>query len=228
MITGPTYLATRSRLHLSRSKLSAMSKRAGHHLSETAIKRLENHGAVLTGSRGYPTLAMVWLDYVLGLSDPAGMVEWSTVERGAPVLVLGEKELYGFHGLGDDTVTVFGGVRNRQQFRDLPLDAVRLVAATALPPSDTAANFQSRCRGVDSAYGEKILAHMRAHAGPHSVGGMAYVLGLNNTSVSRVAAALAKKGHLTKVQRGVFVLREPAVEATSVKTALAERVMARR
>jgi hypothetical protein len=72
--------------------------------------------------------------------------------------------------------------------------------------------FEARYKGSDSAYAQKILAHMGAIPGAHSVGGMAWTLGMHNAVVSRVAAELAKKGQLVKIQRGVFVLAEEVAE----------------
>ena len=231
MITGETYEATRIRLHMSRPKVSAMSKRAGHRLAESAIKRLEAEGSDAAGTRGLSATAVAWLDYIYGLSDPTGLVDWNTVERGAPVLVLGEKGTYAFHAVKEKVVTVWGGIRNRERFHRLPTDAVRLIALTTLPPVETARIFESRYRGIDASYGNTILRHMRENGGAHSVGGLAYTLGFDNIAVSRVVASLTKKGELRKVQRGVFILADspldPELEAASVKNALAHRVMAR-
>lgn len=223
MVTGETYETTRLGLRMSRSKVSAMSKRAGHHITESGLKRLEAKGS--NGGRGFPASTLGWLEYLYGLSDPDGMVNWSAVERGAPVLVHGEKTLFSFHAIDQGSITIWGGRHNREEFRTLPVDSVRLVASTALPPEEIAHLYRTRKRGVDSAYGHRILDYMRTNPGPQSVGGLAYTLGIDNMAVSRVAATLSKRGDLTKIQRGVYVLADTG--AASVKTALAQRVMAR-
>lgn len=232
MITGATYESTRLGLQLSRVRVSAMSKRAGHFMTESAIKRLEVEGSRLAGSRNYPATTLAWLEYVLGISDPTDAVDWAAVEKGAPVLVHGEKMLYSFQAIADGGITLWGGPRSREAYRTLPLDAIRLVATTATPPPEIAYLYpSSKGNGVDSAYGKRILEYMNAHPGPQSVGGMAYTLGIDNMAVSRVAAVLVKRGQLVKIQRGVYVVTEPTeidLEAASVKTALAERVMAPR
>jgi hypothetical protein len=233
---GETYLKTRLDLGLSRADVSAMAKRAGHKVSPSSIDRLEHRGADAVG-RGLSWGAIGWLEYVLGISDPEGVVDWAEVERGAPVLVHHEKGAWQFHATdaGGD-VTVFGGRRNDDHFRTFPAARVRLIALTALPPPETARVFESRYKGSDSAYATRILDHMRSIPGAHSVGGMAWTLGMHNAVVSRVAAELAKRGQLRKIQRGVFVLpeggpavpagRSPVDEAVQAKSALAERVRA--
>jgi hypothetical protein len=240
---GETYLKTRLDLGLSRADVSAMAKRAGYSVSQSTIDRLEHKGPAAIG-RGLSPGALGWLEYVYGISDPDGIVDWARVERGAPVVVHHEKGAFQFHAAEEGEITVFGGRRNEARFQTFPVDQVRLIALTALPPPETARVFESRYKGSDSAYARRILDHMAGTPGAHSVGGMAWTLGMHNAVVSRVAADLAKKGRLRKIQRGVFVLAEeqgapePLVEpepvgeeeesteeAATVKSALAERVM---
>jgi len=229
---GDIYLKTRLDLGLSRADVSAMAKRAGHKVSPSSIDRLERRGADAVG-RGLSWGAVGWLEYVLGISDPAGVVDWAKVERGAPVLVHHEKGAWQFHAADGGDITVFGGRRNDDHFRTFPAARVRLIALTALPPPETATVFEARYKGSDSAYATRILDHMRSVPGAHSVGGMAWTLGMHNAVVSRVAAELAKRGALIKIQRGVFVLPDRAAGATpapdaaqEMKSALAERVRA--
>lgn len=241
MTDGETYLKTRLDLGLSRADVSAMAKRAGHKVSPSSIDRLERRGPDAVG-RGLTYGAIGWLEYVYGISDPAGVVDWDKVEQGAPVVVHHEKGAFQFQGLTESGgITVFGGRRNNDHFQTFPADRVRLVALTALPPPETARVFESRYKGSDSAYASRILDLVHSTPGPHSVGGMAWTLGMHNAVVSRVAADLAKRGEITKIQRGVYVLPsdrqqphtnghpiapiETPVEASSVKSALAERIM---
>jgi hypothetical protein len=250
MVTGEEYLKIRLDLGLSRADVSAMAKRAGHSVSQSTIDRLEHKGPAAIG-RGLSPGALGWLEYVYGISDPDGIVDWARVERGAPVVVHHEKGAFQFHAAAEGDITVFGGRRNEARFQTFPADRVRLIALTALPPPETARVFESRYKGSDSAYARRILDHMAGTPGAHSVGGMAWTLGMHNAVVSRVAADLAKKGQLRKIQRGVFVLAEepleplaptklpptpfeneepppdeaPEDEAATVKSALAERVM---
>jgi hypothetical protein len=249
---GETYLKTRLDLGLSRADVSAMAKRAGHNVSQSSIDRLEKKGTAAVGGRGLPYGAVGWIEYLYGMSSPEGVVKWPAVERGAPVIVHGEKGAFQFQGVNNDgSIAVFGGRRNEEKFRAFPVGRVRLVALTTLPPPELSRVFESRHKGSDSAYAAKVMAHIRDTPGAHSVGAIAYMLGMNNAIVSRVAADLAKKGELVKVNRGVFVLPCPPVdedlgedaptfsagsatpppeeqeeEAASVKSALAERVMA--
>jgi hypothetical protein len=209
MIAGETYKQTRVDLGLSRADVSAMAKRAGHNVSQSSVDRLERRGSAAMG-RGLSPGAVGWIEYLYGMSDPAGVVRWAGVERGAPVIVHHEKGAYQFQGVnGDGSISVFGGRRNEEKFRSFPAARVRLVTPTALPPPESAAVFEHRYKGSDSAYAQRIMNHIRATPGAHSVGAMAYMLGMNNAVVSRVAAELAKKGHLHKIARGVFVLPEP-------------------
>lgn len=270
MTDGETYKRARTGLGLSRADVSAMAKRAGHKVSPTSVERLEKKGTEAAGGRGLSFGALGWIEYIYGMSDPAGVVKWPTVERGAPVIVHGEKGTWQLHATDGTDITVFGGRHNEERFRTFPADRVRLVALTALPPPETARVFESRYKGSDSVYAAKIMGHIRATPGAHSVGAIAYMLGMNNAIVSRVAADLAKKGDLVKVSRGVFIIplaedlapcghrdddpqdaaespgelslpdaerledgagpatfnEERQPEATSVKSALAERIMA--
>jgi hypothetical protein len=204
---GEIYLKTRKNLGLSRADVSAMAKRAGHSISQSTIDRLEHKGSGAIG-RGLSHGALGWLEYVYGIADRAGVVKWAGVERGAPVVVHHEKGAWQFHAADGDDITVFGGRRNDCHFRTFPESQVRLIALTALPPPETAPVFESRYKGSDSAYATRILTHMRKTPGAHSVGAMAWTLGMHNAVVSRVAADLAKKGTLIKLQRGVFILPE--------------------
>lgn len=243
MTDGETYLKTRLDLGLSRADVSAMAKRAGHKVSPSSIDRLERRGPDAVG-RGLTWGAVGWLEYVYGISDPVGVVDWDKVEQGAPVIVHHQKGAFQFHGLTDGgEVTVFGGRRNDEHFRTFPVDRIRLVALTALPPPEAARMFESRYKGSDSAYAARILDHARTIPGAHSVGGLAWTLGMDNAVVSRVAAELARRGDLRKVQRGVYVVPtdeagpppngaipdheqdEAPNKAASVKSALAERVL---
>jgi hypothetical protein len=249
MTNGETYLKTRLDLGLSRADVSAMAKRAGYSVSQSTIDRLEHKGPAAIG-RGLSPGALGWLEYVYGISDPDGIVNWAKVERGAPVVVHHEKGAFQFHAAEEGEITVFGGRRNEPRFHTFPAERIRLIALTALPPPESARVFESRYKGSDSAYARRILDHMAGTPGAHSVGGMAWTLGMHNAVVSRVAADLVKKGQVKKIQRGVFVLADdrdvpeqpvesgppvvepepieeepPAEEAATVKSALAERVM---
>lgn len=228
MTDGETYLKTRLDLGLSRADVSSMAKRAGYKISPSSVERLERRGPAALG-RGLSSGAVGWIEYIYGISDPEGIVDWERVERGAPVIVHHEKGAFQFQGVGEGGITVFGGRRNEERFHTFPADRVRLVALTALPPPETARVFESRFKGSDSAYSQRIMNYVRANPGAHSVGGMAWTLGMNNAVVSRVAAELSRRGDLHKVQRGVYVLpaqvAPPEEEAASVKSALAERVM---
>lgn len=214
MTDGETYLKRRLNLGLSRADVSAMAKRAGHNVSQSTVDRLEHNGSGAIG-RGLSHGALGWLEYVYGIAERAGVVKWPTVERGAPVVVFHEKGSWQFHAVDGDDITVFGGRRNEECFRTFPEDQVRLIALTALPPPETAQVFAKRYKGSDSAYATRILTHMRKTPGAHSVGAMAWTLGMHNAVVSRVAADLAKKGTLTKLQRGVFIIPEEPVTHSS-------------
>lgn len=226
MHTGETYQKSRLHLAFSKAKVSALAKRAGYTVTESAISRLESIGGEAVGprKRDLTFAAVAWLEYLYGMSDPAGIVDWSTVEPGAPVVIHGETGTFAFHAVENDGhLTLWGGRRNKERYRTFPPMRVRLVSPTAMPAEELASSYRIRERGADIGYGLRIMDYMRAHPSAHSIGSLAYTLGLDNAAVSRVAAALAKKGELCKVHRGVFVLAEESPE--TVKAALAERVL---
>lgn len=204
------YVEARKALGLSREKLSGLAKRAGISVSASSIKRLEDEGEKAIGTRGLSEQTVGYINYILGVGD-FETVNWSTVEKGAPVIVAGEKGTFSFVCINDDgSVQVFG-----QNFRSFSLDRVRLIAPTALPPVENASMFETRTRGGGGQYAQEVLAYVQAHPGqPHSVGALAYALGRENGLVSRTVAGLIKAGKLLKVGRGVVTLR-PSVQPST-------------
>jgi hypothetical protein len=203
------YLEARKALGLSREKLSGLAKRAGISVSAGSIAKLESEGEKAIGSRGLGPQVVGYLNYVLGIGDFEA-TNWSSVEKGAPVIVAGEKGTFSYVSVNDDgSVLVFG-----QNFRSFTADRVRLIAPTALPPTENAALFEVRTRGGGGAYAQEVMTYVSAHPSqPHSVGALAYALGRDNGLVSRTVAGLVKAGKLQKVGRGVVTL--PATSAAS-------------
>jgi hypothetical protein len=217
------YKALRLGLGLSRADVSALAKRAGYQLSLSSLNRLEHKGSGTIGSRGLPHAIIGWLRYIYGLDEAD--FDWMDVERGAPVVVHGEKGAFSFIAVEDDgSIATFGGARNTEKFRSFPTKAVRLVAPTALPDPCSADLFDPHPRGSQSTYAARILSHIRSHPGAHSVGALAYTLKMNNGVVSRITAHLAGEGEIVKVGRGVYVLPEEPAPPEAAKAALAERV----
>lgn len=208
-----SYLEARKAFGLSREKLSNLAKRAGVQVSPTAIKKLEDEGEKAYGSRGLSENVVSYINYVLGIGDYQA-TDWSTVEKGAPVIVAGEKGTFSFVSANDtdNSIMVFG-----DKFRDFSKDRVRLVAPTALPDVADASLFETRTRGDGGVNARKIMGYVEQHADqPHSIGALAYALGLDSGLVSRTVAALVKSGKLTKVGRGVVTLPDaPAATQAS-------------
>lgn len=200
------YLEARKALGLSREKLSGLAKRAGISVSASSIKKLEDEGEKAAGGRGLSPQVVGYLNYVLGIGDFEA-TNWASVEKGAPVIVTGEKGTFSYVSLNDDgSVLVFG-----QNFRSFTADRVRLIAPTALPPTESASLFETRTRGGGGLYATEVMTYVSAHADqPHSVGALAYALGRDNGLVSRTVAGLVKAGKLAKVGRGVVTLATPS------------------
>lgn len=194
------YLEARKAFGLSREKLSNLAKLAGIRVSPASIKKLEDEGEKAVGTRGLSEQTVGYINYVLGIGDYEA-TDWSTVEKGAPVIVSGEKGTFSFISSDGDSVSVFG-----DKFRDFETSRVRLVAPTALPSEDSAHLFETRTRGDGGYYAKQVLAHMEANPGAQGVGAIAYTLGLDNAVVSRTVAGLIKSGKLSKVGRGVVTL----------------------
>lgn len=198
--TTPYYLA-RKEYGLSREKLSNLAKLAGVRVSPTSIKKLEDEGEKAIGSRGLNEQVVGYLSYVLGIGQFEA-TDWSAVEKGAPVLVSGEKGSFSYISSADGNVTVFG-----DKFKTVPADSVRLVAPTATPSESSAALFETRTRGDGGFYARQVMSYVEQHSTqPHGVGAIAVALGLENGLVSRTVAALVKAGKLTKAGRGVVTL----------------------
>lgn len=198
-----SYLAARKALGLGREALSNLAKRAGIKVSTVSIQRLETEGEKAIGSRGLGPDTIAYLNYVLGIGsfEPT---DWSSVEKGAPVVVAGEKGSFQFITVNDDgSVMVFG-----RNFRSFDADRVRLVSPTVTPHVASAYLFETRSRGVvNTAVGAHIMAYIMENATqPHNVGTIAYALDLDNALVSRTMGSLAKSGQIVKVHRGVYVL----------------------
>lgn len=203
-----SYKEARENFGLSREKLSGLAKRAGIAVSAQSIKKLEDEGEKAVGGRGLNDQVVGYLNYVLGIGD-YDATDWASVEKGAPVIVSGEKGTFSFVSADEKAVTVFS-----DKFRYFSTDRVRLVAPTALPPVESAALFETRTRGSGGKYASQIMGYVEAHADiPHAVGSLAVALGLDNGVVSRVVASLVKSGRLSKVGRGVVSLPSTAVSA---------------
>lgn len=223
------YLDSRKQLGLSRADVSAFALRAGHKLTSSAINRLEtavadsdgvlqstiedkagNSKTVATiGSRGLSEEVISYINYLFGIGE-FGEIDWSGVERGAPVLVHGEQGSWSLSSANDDgTISVFGGKGSAISFRSFAADRVRLIAPTAMPSEDSSALFESAKRGPhgsNSIYSTSVLNYFDKNSGmAHSIGAIAYALSYDNALVSRTVAGLEKKGELLKVSRGVFV-----------------------
>lgn len=209
------YLEARKALGLSREKLSGLAKRAGINVSPVSIKKLEDEQEKAIGSRGLSEKTVGYLNYVLGIGDFEA-TNWASVEKGAPVIVMGEKGTFSFVSLNDDgSVLVFSN-----NFRSFAADRVRLIAPTALPPTESAALFETRTRGGGGAYAQEVMTYVSAHADqPHSVGALAYALGRDNGLVSRTVASLVKAGKLQKQARGVFTLPDAPEASTAAPEA---------
>lgn len=199
-----SYLEARKAFGLSREKLSNLAKLAGIVISPTSIKKLEDEGEKAVGSRGISTEAVAYIDYVLGLGS-AEPTNWAAVEKGAPVIVSGEKGTFSFHSVNDNgDVTVFS-----DKFRSFTPDRVRLIATSSTPDASNAHLFETRTRGDGGVYARQVMSYVSSHAGTsHSVGAIAYDLGLDNGVVSRTVAGLIKSGKLSKVSRGVVTLAD--------------------
>lgn len=209
-----SYLEARKAFGLSRKKLSNLAKLAGIRISPASIKKLEDDGEKAVGTRGISADAVAYVDYVLGLGS-AEPTDWTNVEKGAPVIVSGEKGTFAFHSFDGSNVTVFS-----DKFRYFSADRVRLVAPTALPAPENAHLFETRSRGDGGVYAKQVMNYVQANASqPHSVGAIAYALGLDNGVVSRTVAGLIKSGKLTKVSRSVVTLA--AAEASAEAPAAA-------
>ena len=197
-----SYLEARKAFGLSREKLSNLAKLAGIRVSPSSIKKLEDEGEKAVGSRGLSPDVVAYIDYVLGIGS-AEPTDWASVEKGAPVIVQGEKGTYSFVGLDEKgNVTVFS-----DKFRYFTADRVRLISPSALPAPETAHLFETRTRGDGGYYARQVLGYVEAHGDmPHSVGAIAYALGLDNGVVSRTVAGLVKSGKLSKAGRGVVTL----------------------
>lgn len=195
------YKEAREAFGLSREKLSGLAKRAGIRVSAASIKKLEDEGEKAVGSRGLGEDVVGYLNYVLAIGDFEA-TDWTAVEKGAVVVVSGEKGTFSFISTDGSNITVFS-----DKFRYFEASRVRLVAPTALPSEDDAALYETRTRGGGGVYAGQVLTYINAHADmPHSVGALAYALGLDNGLVSRTVAGLVKAGKLSKAGRGVVTL----------------------
>lgn len=196
------YLEARKALGLSREKLSGLAKRAGINVSAVSIARLENEGDKVIGSRGLGPDVIAWMNYILGVGE-FQPTDWTVIEKGAPVVVAGEKGAFSFISIDESgNVTVFS-----DKFRMFHSDRVRLVAPTALPPVENAAIFETRTRGSGGKYAQGVMEKINAHPDQcHSVGALAYSLGWENALVSRTVSGLVKSGKLIKCSRGVVKL----------------------
>lgn len=197
-----SYKEARKAFGLSREKLSNLAKLAGVRVSPALIKKLEDEGEKAIGSRGLNPQVIGYIDYVLGLGSYE-VTDWSSVEKGAPVVVAGQKGTFSYVSVDDNgVVTVFS-----DKFRNFNSEDVRLVAPTALPPAETAHLFETRTRGDGGIYARQVMNYVSAHSDmPHGVGALACALGLDNAVVSRTVASLIKSGKLAKVSRGVVTL----------------------
>jgi hypothetical protein len=195
-----SYKEAREAFGLSREKLSGLAKRAGIRVSAASIKKLEEDEKA-AGSRGLGDDVVGYLNYVLGIGEFEA-TDWSTVEKGAPVVVAGEKGVFSFISTDGSTITVFS-----DKFRYFEANRVRLVAPTALPSEGDAALYETRTRGDGGVYAQEVLAYINQHPDmPHAVGALAYALGRDNGLISRTVASLVKAGKLTKAGRGVVTL----------------------
>lgn len=210
-----SYLEARKAFGLSREKLSNLAKLAGVRVSPTSIKKLEDEGEKVIGTRGLSAEVVGYIDYVLGIGTFEA-TDWSTVERGAPVIVSGEKGTFSFISADEaGNVSVFS-----DKFRDFSGDRVRLVAASATPSAQDAHLFETRTRGDGGVYARQVIGYVEQHASqPHSVGAIAYALGLDNGVASRTVAGLVKAGKLVKVGRGVVTLPDSGIHSPSPQEA---------
>lgn len=205
-----SYKEAREAFGLSREKLSGLAKRAGIRVSAASIKKLEDEGEKAVGTRGLGDDVVGYLNYVLGIGEFEA-TDWSSVEKGAPVVVSGEKGTFSFVSSDGTNITVFS-----DKFRYFEANRVRLVAPTALPSEDDAALYETRTRGDGGVYAKQILGYVNQHPEmPHAVGALAYALGLDNGLVSRTVAGLVKAGKLTKAGRGVVTLPSGSAAPTA-------------
>lgn len=208
-----SYLEARKELGLSREKLSSLAKLAGIGISPASIKKLEDDGEKVIGSRGISNEAAGYVSYVLGLSTDA-TIDWTSVQAGAPVVVAGEKGVFSFGSYDGTNVTVFG-----DKLQTVEASRARLAAHSSVPSADNAHLFEARTRGDGGVYARQVLNYVGLHADmPHGIGALAAALGLDNGVVSRTVAGLIKSGKLVKVSRGVVALgaAEDASEAAEI------------
>lgn len=211
-----SYLEARKAYGLSRETLSNLAKLAGIGISPASIKKLEDDGEKVVGSRGVSAAAADYVSYVLGLSDNAS-IDWNSVQSGAPVTVAGEKGVLSFSSYDGTNITVFG-----DKLQTVTSDRVRLAAHSSVPSADNAHLFESRTRGDGGVYARQILGYVTDNPGAHGVGAIAYTLGLDNGVVSRTVAGLIKSGKLSKVGRGVVTLADGPGAADEATEAVAE------
>jgi hypothetical protein len=197
------YRTARESLGLSREAVSSMARRAGIKISATSLKKLEDEGAAATNGRGITVEAVTYINYLFGMGE-VEPTDWTQVEKGAPVLVLGEKKK-SFHFVArqdDGSVQVFG-----DSFRSFNQDRVRLVAPTALPPIESAGLFETRSRGTAARNGDEVMSYVEKNPDiAHGIGSIAYAVGKDNATVSRAVTALVAAGRLTKVKKGTVTL----------------------
>lgn len=211
-----SYLEARKALGLSRETLSNLAKLNGIGISPASIKKLEDEGEKVVGSRGISNEAASYVNHVLGLSADTG-TDWNSVTAGAPVTVLGERGVQAFSSFDGENVTIFG-----DKLHTVSASSVRLAANSSVPSSDNAHLFEARTRGDGGVYARQILNFINNTPGYHGVGAIAATLGLDNGVVSRTVAGLIKSGKLTKVSRGVVtqvaggVVPEASVESTDI------------
>jgi hypothetical protein len=201
-----SYLEARKSLGLSRERLSSLAKLAGIRVSPASIKKLEDQGEEAVGGRGLSDSVVGYINYVLGLGE-FDTANWASVEKGAPVVVTGEKGVYSFISADDVNVTVFGSSLKTVSSKD-----ARPAAPSATPSEANAHLFEKRTRGDGGVYAKQVMNYISQHADqPHSVGALAYALSLDNSIISRTITSLIKSGKLSKVSRGVVTLAGEAV-----------------
>ena len=191
-----SYLEARKSLGLSRETLSNLAKLAGIRVSPASIKKLEDDGEKVIGTRGVSNEAASYIGYVLGLAD--ANADWSAAQSGAPVVILGGKGVASFISTDGDSVTVFADT-----VKTVTVGEARLAANSSVPSADNTHLFEARTRGDGGVYAKQILNFVNNTPGYHGVGAIAATLGLDNGVVSRTVAGLIKSGKLAKVSRGV-------------------------
>jgi hypothetical protein len=217
-----SYLEARKSLGLSRETLSNLAKLAGIRVSPTSIKKLEDDGEKVVGTRGVSNEAAAYVGHVLGLS--AGSTDWNVVQGGAPVIVNGSKGVSSFVSFDGVNVSVI----NDGKLQTVASSEARAAANSAVPSADNAHLFEARTRGDGGVYSKQILNFVSNNPGYHGVGAIAATLGLDNGVVSRTVAGLIKSGKLDKVSRGVVTLgtgsaaSEAPVESTPEASTEAE------